>query len=732
MSDKSERTGGAVFPRRTAGPGSTLTRHIARVSAVFDAAPIGVGVWSVDGVLLHANPVLCDLVGREQQDLVGEVFDAFINRADAEGIQQLVEEMWDGRRNYFECDFRCRRPSGADLWLRSHLFAVYGAGGRPEYLISQILSFVDRRTNESSELRLASESPAILWLSDSSGIPRTGNGRAFEFLGLPAGSGELLGALFETVHPEDYARSRDELRRRIDAHEPFEFTARSRRADGQWRWLHHRARPVFSGDDGFEGYAGASLDVTDDERRRLELEDVRRLFETVTEAGPLAMLRTDVVGRVMYANGRWASLIDDPGMRLTGLGWRGVLIPEHVEEVVRRSARAVETKQPFALRVRAHDASIPADRSEEGFEGRYWAELRVAPVFTLEGVHDGFVATIADVTAEVAAGERADQLARVLDAGTDFLMIVERNGAITYGNQAAEEGLGLFTNKGDEPQFLMDVLDPDSFSFFHEVVEPVLHEVNRWKGELTMRDHEGRDVPVSALVLAHTNDLGRIETISVVARDISDLKQAQWQMRQLATHDYLTGLPNRMMLYDRLDQALARFHRLGQTVALLYLDLDRFKPINDELGHHVGDAVLVTLADRIHATVRDIDTPARIGGDEFCVLIEGFDSPELLEGVASRLIEAISEPIAVEGVSVAVGVSIGIVSADQTSTDADSLLARGDAAMYRAKAAGRGRFVIAEAGTLAPSSAEPDHEAPPVAAPGGADPPDGPLAPDQT
>jgi len=196
-------------------------------------------------------------------------------------------------------------------------------------------------------------------------------------------------------------------------------------------------------------------------------------------------------------------------------------------------------------------------------------------------------------------------------------------------------------------------------------------------------------------VLAHTNELGRIETISVVARDISDLKQAQWRMRQLATHDYLTGLPNRVMLYERLDQALARFHRLGQTVALLYLDLDRFKPINDELGHHVGDAVLVTLADRIHATVRDTDTPARIGGDEFAVLIEGFDGPGLLERVAGRLIEVISEPIEVEGVSVAVGVSIGIVSADHTSTDADSLLARGDAAMYQAKAGGRGRFVIA-------------------------------------
>jgi diguanylate cyclase (GGDEF)-like protein len=105
--------------------------------------------------------------------------------------------------------------------------------------------------------------------------------------------------------------------------------------------------------------------------------------------------------------------------------------------------------------------------------------------------------------------------------------------------------------------------------------------------------------------------------------------------------------------------------------------------------------VLVVLADRIHAVFRDTDTPARIRGDEFAVLVEGFEGTELLERVTRRLIDTISEPISVDGVSVAVGVSIGIVSADDTITEADALLARADAAMYAAKAAGRGRFVFA-------------------------------------
>ena len=129
----------------------------------------------------------------------------------------------------------------------------------------------------------------------------------------------------------------------------------------------------------------------------------------------------------------------------------------------------------------------------------------------------------------------------------------------------------------------MDVLDADSFETFQEVVEPALAADGIWRGELTFRTRSGALIPVSALFLAHENHLGRLESISAVARDITDLKDAERRLRQLATHDYLTGLPNRVLLYDRLEQALARFHRHGQPVALLYLDLDRFKPVNDEL-----------------------------------------------------------------------------------------------------------------------------------------------------
>jgi diguanylate cyclase (GGDEF)-like protein len=197
---------------------------------------------------------------------------------------------------------------------------------------------------------------------------------------------------------------------------------------------------------------------------------------------------------------------------------------------------------------------------------------------------------------------------------------------------------------------------------------------------------------VSAQLLAHTEIDGNVESVSLVARDISEIKAAEEQLRELATHDKLTGLANRALLYDRLDQALARFLRLGHGLAVMYCDLDNFKPVNDRLGHDAGDAVLVEISNRIREVVRETDTAARVGGDEFVVLVEGVRDRELLQTVASRLIEVVSRPIVLPAGPVQVGVSVGVVLAGEGSDDADRLMMLADQTMYQAKAAGRGRY----------------------------------------
>ena len=669
----------------------TLARHLATLTSVFNAAPVGAGVWSVEGELVWANPVLLDLLQLSPDEGVPVRFEDFTDPAHGVTLKTHLEEVLAGRRNYLECDFRCHRPDGEGHWVRTQVTPVYGPRGRPDYLLSQVFDFANPRTREETAHRLVNETPVLLWLTDRQGIPRVGNRASFDFLGLAPDDPDLERNVFGTFHPDDFAHIGAELAGSIRDRAPFEFTARLLRRDGRYRWLHHRAMPFFDAEGEYEGYAGASLDVTEAEELRLELDEVRQLFRTVTEAGPIAVLRTDRDGNIVYANGGWPEFLEGEE-NLVGLQWQAELVPEHVDEIVSRGIAAIESREPYTVRVRTRDVDVePGDESE--FPTSAWAEIRVAPVYRPEGDHDGFVATLSDVSAEVAAGARADQLARVLDAGSDFLMIADRDGRVSYVNDAAHQTLGVrASGLGVAPSSLSDVLEAESRDLFHSVVEPALAGEGIWRGELTFRSRWGQPIPVSALYLAHLNHLARIESISAVARDITDLKDAERRLRQLATHDYLTGLPNRVLLYDRLEQAVARFQRHGLAVALLYLDLDRFKPVNDELGHHVGDAVLVQIADRIHTVIRDTDTAARIGGDEFAVLIEGVEEPAQLRLVANRLISAISRPMQIDEHETAVGVSIGLVVAGTSADAADSLMAAADAAMYRAKAAGRGRY----------------------------------------
>ena len=184
--------------------------------------------------------------------------------------------------------------------------------------------------------------------------------------------------------------------------------------------------------------------------------------------------------------------------------------------------------------------------------------------------------------------------------------------------------------------------------------------------------------------------------------DVTDRRQAQERLAHLALHDQLTGLPNRALLGDRIAHALSRTRRSGSVVGLLFVDLDRFKAVNDDLGHAVGDRLLIEIADRMRDVVRPSDTVARLGGDEFVVLCEDLHSPGEAVQVAERVIDVVGRPVHVDGHETGVGASIGInvVSADQPAQDAETLLRRADAALYVAKQGGRGRIEVS--GTAPP------------------------------
>jgi diguanylate cyclase (GGDEF)-like protein len=173
------------------------------------------------------------------------------------------------------------------------------------------------------------------------------------------------------------------------------------------------------------------------------------------------------------------------------------------------------------------------------------------------------------------------------------------------------------------------------------------------------------------------------------------LRQSEHELRHMTLHDPLTGLANRTLFYERLEHAMATHNRTGGALAVLFIDLDGFKKINDELGHSAGDAVLAQAADRLLHCARDSDTVARFGGDEFAVLTELLAAPEHIEIIAARVVRAMQPPFDIDGRPALISCSVGVALHRQGDQLADDLLHSADAAMYAAKAAGKDRYALA-------------------------------------
>ena len=281
-----------------------------------------------------------------------------------------------------------------------------------------------------------------------------------------------------------------------------------------------------------------------------------------------------------------------------------------------------------------------------------------------------------------------------LRAITDAVVVVDPRGEVRYLNpvaaslagrspeQARGQPMGqLYALGAEDRQRLNDALsDCITHRLPARLGPPVRVSTN--DGERLLR------ICVSPVM----DPQGRVESAVLALSDVTDVVSAAQRLHFEATHDALTGLPNRVLLADRLSHAMAAARRSGRSVAVLFMDLDRFKRINDSLGHRHGDTILKAVAHRLLHGCRANDTVARWGGDEFVIVLEDVDSRDAVAVVASKLIETVSQDVSLDGIEVQCSCSIGIAMAPQDSTDADALLAMADTAMYRGKSQAGHRF----------------------------------------
>jgi len=331
----------------------------------------------------------------------------------------------------------------------------------------------------------------------------------------------------------------------------------------------------------------------------------------------------------------------------------------------------------------------PSDREIADSGGGWWLR-RIRPYRTGGNRIEGVAVVFNDLSAVKRAALSERRLASVLMDSNDAIAVLDFSGKITAWNRGAERMYGY--SESEALEMNIGQLIPEA------VRATELISLERLRRGQLLDSHETRRVRKDGAVLdvwatastLHGADDAPV-AVAVTERDITQHKEAA-RIQHLATHDPLTGLVNRVLLVDLVSQALARAQRGGTRVALLFLDLDRFKTVNDSLGHHTGDRLLQAVADRLKLCVRSGDTVVRQGGDEFIVILSDVSGAQDVTVITEKIRRALAAPHAFDGLELASSASIGVSLYPDDAGDIDTLIKHADAAMYRAKVLGRNTY----------------------------------------
>jgi len=381
----------------------------------------------------------------------------------------------------------------------------------------------------------------------------------------------------------------------------------------------------------------------------------------------------------------------------------------HMEAARGGIISALEIKESYALELEASYEKLARFNQElEGVVARRTAELTQRNLSLTREIEERHLA-------ERLLKESEQRFMDILNFLPDATFVIDREGRVIAWNRAIVEITGVGAEQmvghdgyayavpfyGEPRPVLIDmVLDADAHSADLERLYPDAVRVgDTLRAELALHNLRGSPVHLSTIATPLFNAEGEIIGAIESIRDVTERVKTQKKLSHHALHDTLTGLANRALFGNRLEHALKRSLRSPEhRLAILLLDLDRFKRINDTLGHLVGDALLTTVARRLEAMVRDVDTVARLGGDEFVVLLDGIAAPRDAIHIAGRILEDVRHPVQVGGREIHTSASIGIVFSAGEYANIDDLLRDADIAMYRAKDLGRGRYKVFHSG----------------------------------
>lgn len=485
----------------------------------------------------------------------------------------------------------------------------------------------------------------------------------------------VLGSWASRLHPEDSAPTLAAFAAHINDRSGstvYDVTYRLRCRNGEYRWFNAHGKSIRTFDGMALRVAGSLTDITD----RNAILGLKRYAEDIIAGLPVGLIVVDDALRVLSVNRCFTEIVGlQNGANISGYELEVILS----QAVLRERARAILDD---GTTLRGIDVALGEKR------------LRVAIArIRLDETDRRLLVVVEDVTEEQRLREEARAHERryrdqgsLLDKATDAIMVRGIDQRILFWNKGAERLYGWTSAEAIGKS--SDELVYDDPAVFGEITKRVMNH-GEWRGEITRRRKDGSAFIVEGQWTLVRDENEQPESILVIETDITQRKATEKKIRHLALYDTLTGLPNRALFMDRLKQALANADRYGRRLVVLFMDLNRFKEINDSQGHGVGDQVLIEVARRFQANLREGESLARLAGDEFVVVANASDQAGAVL-IAERVQQAFAEPVATKDHTFSVGVSIGIACYPEDGISTEDLLKRADIAMYRAKALGGG------------------------------------------
>lgn len=452
------------------------------------------------------------------------------------------------------------------------------------------------------------------------------------------------------------------------------------RGDGSTVPVERRISRVRLG-PGWSIYLVALRDRSEQQHAEDELEKLIAELRATLESTADGILALDMHGAIRGYNQRFAELWGLP---------RGLLTRRDDQAVFAWMHHGVVGREAYEQRL-ALIAQSPLMEANDTLVLRSGKVLErsTLPQYS-RGQPIGRVYSFRDITQRLASESRLQLAAKVFEASLDAIIVADAAGKVVAANPSCERLTGC-SRQALAGRHLSELLiDPER----HEAMEQVrerLEVQGYWEGELRHFQQQGRGGPCHVAMVRLPDESGQTLHYIAFVKDLTDKVAAKRRIEELAYTDVLTGLPNRLVLGERVEFAIALARRDNQPFAVLFVDLDRFKHINDSLGHLFGDRVLVEVAHRIRGCVREVDTITRLGGDEFVLVIHQADARGA-EQAARRVIAALSEPLTLDDMSFTVTCSIGIALYPNDGASLNDLIKNADAAMYRVKERGRASF----------------------------------------